>query len=289
MMKKIAIFLGLSAAFVAAGCDCDGGTTPQQCCPDCSPTVEFQRPTGNSLSEFDDANDDSSDGIQYSVSVRTIGVPEGTTLTINDGQSLSVQADVVMDDESSQTGHVDFGEVDFQVGTVDLCVSGNVLIDTDADGSTGCEQRIVSLSECKSVLVQLGVPACRFESPTDGATLTASDDASAADGFQYDVSLVCKGVNDGETVSLTVGERAPVEGVLANAMVSFDGVDLGEGANLLTAKTKGQDGSDLTAQIGVTVDTGACAVRLLPVDGVTLKSSDDEDAADGLQITATVD
>ncbi len=289
MFGKITIFLALSAALVAAGCDCDGGTTVQQCCPDCSPTIEFQRPTGNSLSEFDDANDDSSDGIQYAVRVQTIGVPEGTTLTLNDGNGLSRQADVVMDDESSQTGHVDFGEVDFQVGTVELCVVGNVLLDANADGTTGCEQRMVSLSECKSVQVQLGVPACRFESPTDGATLTASDDSSAADGFQYDVSLVCKGVNDGEAILLSVADRAPHEGVLANASVMFDSVDLEEGSNVLTARTKGQDGSDVVTQIGVTVDTGACAVRLIPVDGTVLKSSDDEDDADGLQITATVE
>ncbi len=288
MMKKIVIFLSLAAALVVAGCDCDGGSN-QQCCPECSPTIGFQRPTGNSLTEFDDANGESSDGIQYDVSVQTVGVPAGTTLTLSDGQNVSVQADVSIDDESSQTGHVDFGEVDFQVGTVELCVYANVLISTDEDGSTGCEPRMVSLNECKTIVVETGVPACRFESPSDGATLTASDDASASDGFQYDVSLVCKGVNDGETISLSVADRPPVEGVLANASVSFDAVDLAEGANVLTARTKGQDGSDVTAQIGVTVDTGGCAVRLIPADGATLKISDDEDGAEGLQITATVE
>jgi hypothetical protein len=51
------------------------------------------------------------------------------------------------------------------------------------------------------------------------------------DGFQHDAILVCTGVNDGETMSLTVNQGTALEGQLANATITFQDVNLATANN----------------------------------------------------------
>ena len=273
------------AALISAGC----GGSKSPCSEGLEPVVEFASPTGNVLTEFNDADGDIDNGVQYDVQLRTIDVPAGTTLSLSDGSGSPVEAEVVYSDAESRTGIAQFGQWTFTEGTQDLCATGTAVIGWDEEGGTGCKPRSVPIEICKTVTVQLDVPACRFEAPSDGSTLTAGDDVSAERGFQADVALVCKGVDDGELVELQIDQRPPISNELANAAVGFAAVDLVEGTNLLLATTTGWDGSNVSAQIGVTVDTGGCAVRLLPADGSTFSAEDDEDDfTEGLQVTLTV-
>jgi hypothetical protein len=273
----------LAAAFVGA-CDCDG--KKDKC--DLKPTIQITRPGSTELTEFHDTNT-VEQGIQYPVTVRTIGVPGDTELSYTNDRRAgeTVVGKVVMEDEETLTGHVEFGDQTFETGSNHICVRGEVHVNRMVDGSSNCGVALADAEHCLDINVRLGVPACRFDQPTDGATLT--DDPNPSRGFQHDVWVSCKGVNDGEVVGLIVNDRAPIEGSLDTGAVWWDDVDLAEGRNVLRAETTGASGENVSAEIGVTVDTGACALYVLPPDGTVFRTDDDEDpVADGLQVTLTI-
>ncbi|MBW2700711.1 MAG: hypothetical protein JRF33_07800, partial [Deltaproteobacteria bacterium] len=279
----------LLAILASSACDCDDGVS-DRC--DCEPSITFLSPTGGALSEFNDTNA-AELGIQYPVRVQTRCIPEGTQLAFNNDKSPEemVLNQVVIDDVATGMGHIEFDDQTFIEGINRICVRGGAEIVMNEDGSQDCTTRaVLDLEVCKDVVVELGVPACRFDRPTDGVTLTSADDSSANDGFQSDVVVVCKGINDGEVVQLILNGRQPIEGVLAFESVSFEDVDLGEGSNLLRAETEDTAGHPVVAEIGVTVDTGACVARLLPADGTQFQPADDQDpAVEGLQTVLTAE
>ncbi|NWG32709.1 MAG: hypothetical protein HXY29_14640, partial [Rhodocyclaceae bacterium] len=278
----------LALSLSGAACDCGG--TSKSC--DCAPEVAFTSPSGTApLTEFHDTKP-AIEGIQYPVTVTTRCLPAGTKVNLTNSlqPSLSVEGTVVIDDSATQTGHIDFSEQTFLPGINHVCVSGTVAVDRNQDGSGGCSARTAPLESCRDVLVQLGIPACRFESPTEGATLAAADDQNPAEGFQHEVRLACKGVSDGTAVRLSTNGRRPLEQTLSFGGALFASVDFYEGENLLHAETTGSGGETVVAEIRATVNTGGCALRLLPVDGTTFRVADDEDpAVDGLQVTLTAE
>ena len=286
-MRHIRLFmLILLTAAVASACDCGGDK--EKC--DLVPSINITRPGSTELTEFHDTNAVEL-GIQYPVTIRTIGVPAGTMLSHTNDRRVgeTVDGEVVLDDEETQTGYIEFGDQTFEEGSNHICVRGTAHVNRMADGSAGCSLTMQEVEHCIDVNVQLGVPACRFDQPVDGATLT--DDPNPSRGFQHDVRVVCKGVNDGEVVRLIINGRdlAPLEGSLNNSEVSWDDVDLAEGRNTLRAETTGTGGEDVSAEIGVTVDTGGCALHILPEDGSVFSADDDEDpVADGLQVALTI-
>ncbi len=287
MIKHVhAILLaGLAAALVSA-CDC--GDEKDKC--DFEPSVQITQPGSTQLTEFHDTSA-VEEGIQYPVTVRTIGVPEDTELTYDNDKrpGEEVRGSVVLEDPETLSGYVEFGNQTFEPDSNHICVKGGVYVNQMADGSTSCSVAVTEVQHCIDVTVKLGVPACRFDEPADGSTLT--EDPNPSRGFQHDVEVSCKGVNDGETVALIVNGRdlAPLEGSLNNGEVSWDDVDFAQGRNILRAETTGTGGEDVAAEIGVTVDTGSCALYILPEDGSILRADADEDPdADGLQVTLTV-
>ncbi|HSA23427.1 MAG TPA: hypothetical protein P5076_18355, partial [Myxococcota bacterium] len=268
---------------------CDDSAAPT--C-DCEPAITFLSPTGGALTEFHD-QDANELGIQVDVRLRTHCIPDGTRLLYTNSQvpGEQVEGRVVLDDAATGDGHVDLGMQTFLEGSNRVCASGGVEVTWLAEGEGSCSARLVDPVEgCKDVLVQLGLPACRFDVPQDGATLVAAEDASGAPGFQHDVVLTCKGIDDGALLSLVVGAALPLETALRQASASFTAVELGEGLNLLRAEVADPDGNPVGAEISVIVDTGGCAVRLLPPDGSVLRAADDQDpVAEGLQIRAEVE
>ncbi|MBN2495829.1 MAG: FG-GAP repeat protein [Deltaproteobacteria bacterium] len=287
-LSKVLWIFGLLSLLGSSACDCDGDA--ENPC-DCEPTITFLSPTGGALTEFNDTNE-TEEGIQYPVRIQLRCVPDGTSLTFTNSLSPgeTVRRDV-SDGDGDGESSIEYGELTFLDGVNRICVTGSVEVAWMEDGSLGCSTRSVpELEICKDVTVQLGVPACRFENPEDGSTLTqADDDDPIAAGFQQDVAVVCKGVDDGQDVELSINARPPITGVLAFSRVDFDSVDLAEGADLLHLETQGQGGESVIAEIGVTVDTGGCAVRLTPMGGVTFRAADDEEpGVEGLQISLTV-
>ncbi|MBW1810778.1 MAG: hypothetical protein JRJ87_21480, partial [Deltaproteobacteria bacterium] len=287
-MKIFRLFLCvLLAAFAVSACDCNGAKN--EC--DCIPVIEITQPGSTVLTEFHDT-DTIELGIQYPASIRTACIPAGSVLNFSNDRrpGETIQGSVVIDDEANQVGHIDFGDQTFEDGTNQVCARGGVSVVNDADGSMSCSPVLKTAEDCIDVTVQTGVPACRFDDPTDGALLTANDDSSAAEGFQHDVLVTCKGVNDGETVVLLVNGNQIASGSLANSQFQLDDVDLPVGSNVLRVETTGTGNEDVATEISVTIDTGACAVRLLPATGTTFTAADDEDSnTDGLQLTLTVE
>jgi len=287
-MKLLRLLLiALSAALLASACDCGGKKDP---C-DCVPSVEITQPGSTVLTEFHDTNAAEA-GVQYPVSATTICIPESTVLTFSNDQrpGENVQGSVVMDDLESQTGHIEFSDQTFEDGSNRVCISGSVMVNRNTDGMQACDPVLETTEDCSDVNVQLGIPACRFDNPTDGELLGSNDDSSAAEGFQHDVQVACKGVNDGSNVVLLQDGAARIPfGQLSNGQVNWDDVDLAEGNSLLRVETTGSGGEDVAAEISVTVDTGGCAVRLQPESGTAFGADDDEDPdAEGLQVTLTV-
>ena len=290
-MKPLSRNLLLSLTVLAlslSGAACDCGGTSKSC--DCAPEVSFTSPSGTApLTEFHDTKP-AVEGIQYPVTVTTRCLPAGTKVNLTNSlqPSLSVEGTVVIDDSATQTGHIDFSEQTFLPGINHMCVSGTVAVDRNQDGSGGCSARTAPLESCRDVLVQLGIPACRFEAPTEGATLAATDDQNPAEGFQHEVRLACKGVSDGTAVRLSMNGRRPLEQTLSSGGALFASVDFYEGENLLHAETTGVGGETVVAEIRATVNTGGCALWLMPADGTTFRVADDEEpGADGLQVTLT--
>ncbi|NMB76858.1 MAG: hypothetical protein GYA21_17205 [Myxococcales bacterium] len=272
-----------SLALAAAACDCGGTSKP---C-DCTPEASFTSPSGTApLTEFHDTKP-AVEGIQYPVTLTTRCLPAGTKVTlVNSLQPTPVEGTVVIDDAVSQVGHVDFSDQTFLPGINHLCASATPAVDRNQDGSGGCSAHAVPLESCRDVLVQLGIPACRFESPTEGATLSATDDQNPAEGFQHEVRLVCKGVSDGTELRLSINGRRPLTRDLASGGALFANVDFSEGENLLHAETTGSGGETVVAEIRATVSTGGCALRLSPADGTIFRVADDEEpGVDGLQVT----
>jgi hypothetical protein len=274
------VLVGL-VAFVAA---CDGG---QGTVCDCEPSIAFTSPTGGLLTEFHD-QDLAELGIQVPVGVRTRCIPAGTRLLFQNARypAEQIEGRVVLEDPATGSGRVDFGLQTFVEGSNPVCVRGSAEVQWMSDGAQGCSARLVDeVESCKSVLVQLGVPACRFERPLDGVTLTASDDASEAPGLQHPVEVACKGVADGELLEFGVRGGALLSARLAGGRVVFSEVSLPEGVNLLAAEVNDPDGNRVRAEITVIVDLGGCAVWLEPADGTVFRAADDLDPlADGLQV-----
>lgn len=276
-----------SLVFAAAACDCGGTSKPCDCVPEAS----FTSPSGTApLTEFHDTKP-AVEGIQYPVTLNTRCIPAGTKLSlVNSLQPTPVEGTVVIDDAATQAGHVDFSDQTFLPGINHLCVSATPVVDRNQDGSGGCSAHSVPLESCRDVLVQLGIPACRFESPTEGATLSAADDQNPAEGFQHEVRLACKGVSDGTALRLSLNGRRPLSQNLSSGGALFASVDFSEGENLLHAETTGGGGETVVAEIRATVSTGGCALRLLPADGTIFRVADDEEpGADGLQVTLTAE
>ena len=292
MMRHLGWIVVLAFLCSLTGCDCEGVQPKPDC--DCEPSITFLSPTSGSLTDFQDSNRNPSDGIQYPVRVQTRCIPPGTTLKLTRG-STELTAEVVAD--VGVTGRANFGDLSFTAGANHICVaSGAILITTDEDGGQDCQPRSVSQVEaCKDVEVSVGVPACRFENPEDGITLTAADD-SAADqpGFQHDVTILCTGITAGSELQLTAGSAPPRSAPLISlalplTKVTFTDVGLTEGANLLAAFVPD---AAVRTEIEVTVNTGSCAVRLQPPDGTTFNLADDVDLdTPRLQVafTATTD
>ncbi len=288
MIRNIVVAAGLTAAVFFAGCDC-GGTKPP--C-DCAPLAEISQPGSTVLTEFHDTNPGAL-GVQYPVAVQTVCVPADTSLILTNSlrPGESVSGKVVIDDQASQTGHIDFSEQTFVQGINRICVRGGIAVNRTADGSTACTPKMDTVEDCVDVTVQLGVPACRFDDPADGAILSAADDASAAAGFQHDVEVVCKGINDGTEVHLLVdGAEHLAAGALSSGRVEWNDADLPEGYALLRAETVDSGGNAVAAEISITVNTGGCALRLLPASGEVFGTSDDVDVVTpGLQARLTVE
>lgn len=285
--RTLSVIAIASLALAAAACDCGGTSKP---C-DCTPEASFTSPSGTApLTEFHDTKP-AVEGIQYPVTLNTRCLPAGTKLTlVNSLQPTPVEGTVVIDDAASQVGHVDFSDQTFLPGINHLCVSGTPAVDRNQDGSGGCSAHAVPLESCRDVLVQLGIPACRFESPTEGATLSGADDQNPAEGFQHEVRLVCKGVSDGTPVQLSMNGRRPLSQNLSSSGALFANVDFSEGENLLHAETTGSGGETVVAEIRATVNTGGCALRLSPADGTIFRVADDEEpGVDGLQVTLTAE
>ena len=134
-MKLIHVSLALMMfAFMTSGCDCDGTTNP---C-DCEPVITFTQPGSTVLTEFHDTRPGEV-GIQYPVSIRTTCVPENTTLTYEndafDGEVVTMQ--VVIDDDDSQIGRIDFSDQSFAEGSNRICIRGGVTVDREAGGEIG--------------------------------------------------------------------------------------------------------------------------------------------------------
>jgi VCBS repeat protein/FG-GAP repeat protein len=287
-MKIFRLFLGvLLAAFAVSACDCNGAKN--EC--DCVPVIEITQPGSTVLTEFHDT--DMVDlGIQYPASIRTACIPEGTVLNFSNDRrpGETIQGNVVIDDVANQAGHIDFGNQTFEDGTNQVCARGGVSVINDSDGSMSCSPVLKTAEDCIDVTVQTGIPACRFDDPTDGALLTADDDSSAAEGFQHDVLVTCKGVNDGEAIVLLVNGNQIASGNMSNSQFQLDDVDLPVGSLVLRVETTGTGNEDVATEISITIDNGDCAVRLLPATGSTFTAADDEDTnTDGLQVTLTVE
>jgi len=277
------------ALIVTSACDC--GSKKDPC--DCVPSVEITQPGATVLTEFHDTQP-AELGVQYPAAARTTCVPAGTILTfVNDRRpGETVHGTVALDDVESQTGHVEFADQTFEDGANHICVRGATTIDRMSDGTLICEPQLGNVEDCADVSVQLGVPACRFDDPQDGAWLVAGDDSlPAREGMQHDVAVSCKGVGDGTDVALLVNSSARVPaGQLANGQAAFDDVDLAEGVDLLRVETTDAQGGQVASEISVTIDTGRCAVRLTPANGTTFRAADDTDPnTDGLQVTLTAE
>jgi hypothetical protein len=101
-MRHVRLFLsGLLIAGFACACDC--GSQKEKC--DLVPAVLITRPSSTVLTEFHDTNS-VEQGVQYPVTVRTIGVPEGTVLSYTNDKRVgeTVRGEVVLEDQETQTG-----------------------------------------------------------------------------------------------------------------------------------------------------------------------------------------
>ncbi len=258
---SIILAVGLSVLLFAAGCGGGGNAC------DCQPTINFTSPTGSSaLTEFDDL-DPNTAGIQYKVSVVTTCIKNGQKLVLaNDKNSGgNVEGTVVIDDQATGTGHIDFGNQTFLEGTDHICVTGTVQVGYKTTGSSSCSIKDQTIESCKDIVVTLNVPACRFVNPTDGAVLTEKDDSNPVlAGFQSNVQVVCKAVNDGTTATLTINNGAPLSTTLANSKAVWNDTTLDEGSDVLHVETTGNDNSTVVAEIMVTLNgdvTPPCAIN----------------------------
>jgi hypothetical protein len=270
---SIVIAVGLGIVFFVGGCG-EGNSC------DCQPTITFSSPSGsNALTEFND-QDLTTIGLQYGVVVQTtcIAVGQKLILTNDKNPGGDVEGTVATDDSVGGTGYkIDFGNQTFQNGINKLCITGDALVDHKSDLTMSCSAKKRTVNSCKNVNVELNVPACLFEIPSDNATLTAADDSNTgAEGFQTDVRAVCKGVDNNTVVKLIVNGSMPVEATLASGTAIWTDATLAEGPNVLTLETTGID-SNNAPHIAVTVNTGNCVVRLSPptnTSGTAFTSSD---------------
>ncbi|RME19109.1 MAG: hypothetical protein D6806_18880, partial [Deltaproteobacteria bacterium] len=284
MKAKILGIVGIAAIFT--GC----GGSSQPC--DCQPSIQIVQPSASQLTEFHDT-DPSLPGVQYPVRAITRCVPEGTSIRLSNDKfpSEDISAKVVIDDEQTGEGHVDFGDQNFAEGANHVCVSSAFVVNMTEEGDTNCSEKLGNVNDCTDVNVVLGLPACRFDDPQDGQVLEAGDDASAEPGFQHDVLVTCKGINDGTPVRLFVdGGEYDAAQLLSNGQAAWNDIDMPAGNFPLRAQTQDPQQNTVEVEIAVTVDTGACAVRLSPENGRLFTSGDDEDdQAEGLQATLTVE
>ncbi len=176
---------------------------------------------------------------------------------------------MVIDDQATGTGHIDFGNQTFLEGTNHICVTGTIQVGYKTTGSSSCSIKDQTIDSCKDIVVTLNVPACRFVNPTDGAIFVETEDSDPGlAGFQSNVQVVCKAVNDGTAITLTINSGAPLSTTLANSKAAWNDTTLVEGSDVLQVETTGNDGSTVVAQIMVTLNgdvTPPCAInRPLP-------------------------
>jgi hypothetical protein len=135
-------------------------------------------------------------------------------------------------------------------------------------------------------------PAPVFVSPTDGRVFGSADDADpGTPGFQANVVVSVPNEPDGTTVTLLVGDRAPiVRRVAGGALQPFGNINLAEGYNVLIATARDPAGNTGSASVTVRVQTGRPEVAIVsPADGTVLPGSADADpTSDGFQLPVAV-
>jgi hypothetical protein len=149
------------------------------------------------------------------------------------------------------------------------------------------------------VLVDCDSPSCAFRAPvpytTDGDdTLYLGAAQVGDDGIDIEVQAGEGAV--GETVTLVIDEEegdaltATAENDGGDAVATFDGVDLADGAHTLTARCRDNSGNVTSSSVSFVVDTAACGVSITsPEDGALFLPDDDADAdeGNGVQVAAT--
>jgi len=217
------------------------------------------------------------------VAVRTVNVEDGQPVTLVVNGEAWPQPLVV------NGGAASLASVPLQRGANELVVNVQ-----DQAGNPA--------SATKTIVMDDLAPEVTFVSPVEGATLTVADDVDEdpTNGLQVDVALTVLGVDplegataclalDGTSLPPCPGAGVPVTG----EALSFAGVRLHTGANVLRAEVRDGAGNVGTATVTVQVDLDAPVVSLsVPAclaAGAPVTVELQTDAADGAEASLLVD
>jgi hypothetical protein len=219
---------------------------------------------GDVLNQADDADGDTSNGIQVDPPVRVAYEGSaGTQLTLSSDQGETATATV--DDD---------GFARFSGFTLNGSPDGTLITLTATDGEVSDEIEVEAITPD-------AVRLCSITAPSNGAMLDIilDDAAINSDGFQVAVEVSCTGVDEGADVVVSV-ESAVAQTVQldangdATAVVTLPNTDAGNNSNDISIQVDGD--TDLTDEVTVTVViAGDPEVEITaPADGAALSPGD---------------
>ncbi|MCX7957728.1 MAG: hypothetical protein N3B13_01625, partial [Deltaproteobacteria bacterium] len=149
-----------------------------------------------------------------------------------------------------------------------------------------------------NVFVDTTIPVLSFQTPSEGATLSETDDKDndLTNGFQYDVKVRAENLQAGTIGKLYIKEADGDFGMPVNSLPAtdagggfvemvFESVELPEGNVVLRAEAKNQVGKSGISEVNITVSTGRYVITITdPQDGKYLNDTSDKDHnTDGVQ------
>jgi hypothetical protein len=241
-----------------------------------TPSLAFVAPIDDATLVAADDLDTNAEGLQIDVVLETVNIAENTPV------ALEVNGVAIANAATGAAG-VTFASVTLAEGESTLRATVTV-DDTEYDSEIAVT---VELTEPNP-------PTLTINAPLDGASFTAADDTDpVAAGFQLDVTAITTDIDAGTQVLLSLNGAAGPTATVADGLLEFSDVTVGNGETTLEVSTVIDD-VVVSDEVTIFVDAGGCTIDLAPLPSdeacaVTLAAGDADPNTAGAQLAFTAE